>query len=321
MKFFIKVCLCLTLVSIIGSCSIKKLLQQKVRTYKKGYYVIANKKGEKPANVASYINTNISSVSVEEALFLDDLEMKFEKQKGQNVAVGRKVYIKNRITSQLFPWDRTDLMGEIGICRSQQTTQIADLIDDGEINNSVASLCVKNRRNFTKGQVRFSETAYSKLEDWNLDDFTDALYSFLQSCKAYKGNKQIKSKTFSIGSEADWIEICKIGQKYYKAGYAKMFFERYFSPFQITNSNGKDTSKFTGYYLWEFPVSLRKTDKYWYPIYRIPTECKVAKKCPSRSEINAGALNGRGLEIGWASNPMDVYFMQVQGSGIGVTED
>ena len=65
-----------------------------------------------------------------------------------------------------------------------------------------------------------------------------------------------------------------------------------------------------------------KTDKYWYPIYALPPECKGTNKskCPTRADINAGALSGRGLELAWASNPMDVYFMQVQGTGIGVTE-
>lgn len=323
MRFLLKFFVLLTIFGSFTSCT-KQIIRkgQYVRkNVKKGYYVIANNKSEVKANKNSYINTNISSVSAEEALFLDDLELKFQKQNGTKVAVGRKFHIQNRISSQLFPWDRPDLMGDIGICRSQQTTLMADLMDDGEINGTVKSLCVKNKRTFVKGQVHFRETGYSYLEDWNGDDFFDALHAFLQSCKAYKGNKNFQSKTFSIGTEADWMELCSLAQQYYKSGYAKMFFERYFSPFQITNANGQDTSKFTGYYLWEFPVSLTRSDKYWYPIYSMPTECKISKRCPSRNEINAGALSGRGLEIGWASNPMDVYFMQVQGSGIGITED
>ena len=293
-----------------------------MQNIKKGYYIIANKKTGVKADKKSYINTNISSVSEEEYVFLDDLEMSFEKQGNSNVAVGRKIFIKNNITTQQFPWDRTDLMGDIGICRAQQTTALADLMDDGEINGSAKGLCVGKLRSFTRGQIRFTETSYSYLEDWHGDDFHDALYAFLQSCNSFsKTNKAVRSNTFSIGTTADWKQLCDIGNQYYKAKYSKMFFERYFSPFKITEKSGKDNSKFTGYYLWELPISLTKSSKYWYPIYQIPAECRIAKKCPSRNEINAGILNGRNLEIGWASNPMDVYFMQVQGSGIGVTED
>jgi len=35
----------------------------------------------------------------------------------------------------------------------------------------------------------------------------------------------------------------------------------------------------------------------------------------SRSEIEDGALAGRGLEIGWAADPIELFFLQIQGSG------
>ena len=312
-----------TSLTLVGCVKKVRYGQYVIKYGKKNLYSIANKKGEVKANKNSYINTNISSVTVEEAIFLDDLELKFQKINGQYVALGRKFFMHNNISTKPFPWDRIDLMGRLGICRAQQTTAMADLLDDGTINGSVQALCLRDKdiRSFTKGPVKFTETSYSLLEDWHGDDFTDALYAFLQSCQAFKNDKPVQSKIFSIGTEADWRELCDVGKQYYRAGYSKMFFERYFSPFKITNANGKTYSKFTGYYLWELPISLTRSSKYWYPIYSIPPECKLAKRCPSRSEINAGALSGRGLEIGWASNPMDVYFMQVQGSGIGITED
>jgi membrane-bound lytic murein transglycosylase A len=34
-----------------------------------------------------------------------------------------------------------------------------------------------------------------------------------------------------------------------------------------------------------------------------------------RSEIEDGALAGRGLEIGWAADPIELFFLQIQGSG------
>ena len=288
-----------------------------------GLYYIANKRGGLTADLTrKYINTNITSITFEESIFLDDIDFGFKKINGKDVAIGRKLYMHNNISTQFFSFDRPDLMGEIGACRVLQQTLIEDLTDDGKINGSAKSHCLSQPRRFSKGQMMFKEVSYNDLEDWHGDDFKDALYAFLQSCSAFKGEKLVQSKTFSIGTEADWRQICEIGSLYYKAGFSKNFFERYFSPFQITNINGKDESKFTGYYIWEFPVSLTRSDKYWYPIYAIPPECKANKnRCPSRDEINRGILAGRGLEIGWASNPMDVYFMQVQGSGFGITEE
>ncbi|HEY1145353.1 MAG TPA: MltA domain-containing protein, partial [Allosphingosinicella sp.] len=34
-----------------------------------------------------------------------------------------------------------------------------------------------------------------------------------------------------------------------------------------------------------------------------------------RAEIEEGALAGQGLEIGWAADPIDFFFLQIQGSG------
>lgn len=290
---------------------------------KRGYYHLSNKKGGVKADKSRmYINTNISSITLEESIFLEDVDFGFKKMDGKDVAVGRKLYMYNIFSNQPFSFDRMDLMGDIGKCRIEQKTLIADIADDGQINGSVDSQCLKNRRQFKKGQMKFKEASYSELEDWQGDDFRDALYAFLQSCKSFKGNKPVGSKTFTVGTEADWRQICEIGKQYYKNGYSKVFFERYFSPFQITDVSGKDTSKFTGYYIWELPISLKRSDKYWYPIYSMPPECKKDQsKCPSRDEINQGALVGKGLELAWASNPMDVYFMQVQGSGFGIMED
>src|SRR3546814_21087429 len=35
----------------------------------------------------------------------------------------------------------------------------------------------------------------------------------------------------------------------------------------------------------------------------------------TRKEIDAGALAGRGLELAWAADPVDAFFLHVQGSG------
>jgi len=42
---------------------------------------------------------------------------------------------------------------------------------------------------------------------------------------------------------------------------------------------------------------------------------------PTRGDIDAGALAGRGLEIAWAADPIDLFVLHVQGSGLLRLED
>ena len=37
--------------------------------------------------------------------------------------------------------------------------------------------------------------------------------------------------------------------------------------------------------------------------------------CLSRASIEGGALRGRGLEIAWLDDPVEVFFLHIQGSG------
>ena len=82
---------------------------------KKGYYYIANKKGGvKVGKTKPYINTNLSSITMEESMFLEDIEFQIDNDasaSGQKTANGRKIFTQNKLTSQLLPFDRKDLMG------------------------------------------------------------------------------------------------------------------------------------------------------------------------------------------------------------------
>ncbi len=84
---------------------------------------------------------------------------------------------------------------------------------------------------------------------------------------------------------------------------------------QIKGRDGKGNVHFTGYFTPVIKVSRKKDEYYQYPLYTRPTNWKG--KLPSRAAIEGeGVLNGLGLELAWAADPVEVYFMQVQGSGI-----
>ena len=108
--------------------------------------------------------------------------------------------------------------------------------------------------------------------------------------------------------------------------------------FELIPSNAEtELSKvlFTGYYQPVIDGSLVATEDYRFPIYAKPLDLVSADSATSgerivgrmeqedllpyytRREIDQlGALRGRGLEIAWVKDPIDVFFLHIQGSGI-----
>ncbi|HYC23121.1 MAG TPA: MltA domain-containing protein [Candidatus Bathyarchaeia archaeon] len=71
----------------------------------------------------------------------------------------------------------------------------------------------------------------------------------------------------------------------------------------------------TGYY--EPTLRARRTPdaSFRHAIYGRPDDLGSGTPLPTRAEIEAGALSGRGLELFWTDDPIELFFLQVQGSG------
>lgn len=76
-------------------------------------------------------------------------------------------------------------------------------------------------------------------------------------------------------------------------------------------SNAK--SKFTGYYTPTLSAQLFPDSRYRYPIYKSPMS---HQRSLSRAEISSGALANKGLEVAWTDDPVGLFYMQIQGSGV-----
>jgi membrane-bound lytic murein transglycosylase A len=88
----------------------------------------------------------------------------------------------------------------------------------------------------------------------------------------------------------------------------------YLEAHQVRGKDRKGSVYFTGYYPPVLKVRKSPTEKYRYPIYAYPKDWEGP--LPSRAEIDGeGHLEGLGLELAYASNALDVYVMQLQGSG------
>lgn len=139
---------------------------------------------------------------------------------------------------------------------------------------------------------------FADLEGWAEDDHRAALASFRETC--------------DLLTDDDWVPLCRLAAD---AGDtpegARQFFELFFRPVVI----GSPPALFTGYFEPELDGSPVRTPRFAWPIYRRPPELQDGQVYLSRGEIERGALRGRGLELAWLDDPVDVYFLQVQGSG------
>lgn len=132
---------------------------------------------------------------------------------------------------------------------------------------------------------------------------------------------------------ADWQPACDAARATQDRD-AATFFARHFETVQV--ADGKAFA--TGYYEPEIHGSRTRRPGYEVPIYGRPTDLvdvdlgsftdtlagksirgrvDGTKLVPyhDRTAIEQGALAGRGLEIAWAADPVELFFLQIQGSG------
>lgn len=84
--------------------------------------------------------------------------------------------------------------------------------------------------------------------------------------------------------------------------------------FQLWGDDKKGNVHYTGYFTPVLKVRAKPDNIFKYPLYRYPKKWKG--KLPSRGQIEGeGALDSFNLEIAFAKSKLDIYFMQIQGSG------
>ncbi|UWS79608.1 murein transglycosylase A [Phaeobacter sp. G2] len=147
---------------------------------------------------------------------------------------------------------------------------------------------------------------FSQLDGWEEDNHAAALKVFLETCPDLK--------------DQDWQNLCALAQaqaqtlaqEQGKAG-ARSFFELFFRPVLIEDGT---PGLFTGYFEPELEGSRYRTSRFRYPVYRMPPEAKHSNPWLPRRDILTGpVMQGRGLEIAWVDDPVELFFLQIQGSG------
>jgi membrane-bound lytic murein transglycosylase A len=153
------------------------------------------------------------------------------------------------------------------------------------------------------GETAYSLMDFSQLDGWEKDDHAAALDVFLETCPDL--------------DDPDWHSLCALAQSQVQSeapDAARTFFELFFRPVLI--QDGADTALFTGYFEPELDGSRYRTDRFRYPVYRLPREARETNLwLPRRDILTSGVMEGRGLEIAWVDDPVELFFLQIQGSG------
>ncbi len=174
-----------------------------------------------------------------------------------------------------------------------------------------------------------------KKSDWSAiesslesDNLLPAWTAWLRSCSTLK-------------QKDAWKKVCDLTDNIKEPSNESIqnYFKKYFNVYTATNLDGSDTGMITGYYQPILKGSKVKTAQYKVPLYTTPKDLitvdlsevypelkskrlrgKLAgnKLVPylSRAEIDGQGSPLAGNEIVWVEDPVEAFFLEIQGSGI-----
>jgi membrane-bound lytic murein transglycosylase A len=172
----------------------------------------------------------------------------------------------------------------------------------------------------------FKPVSFDALPGWRRDDLREAWPAFLTSCEV-------------LVKRADWKEPCSVARDVdaRSENAVRLFFEAFFIPHHVLKADGTDDGLITGYYEPLLRGARKRGGAFQTPLHRAPDDLLAIEMAglypelkgmrlrgrlvgnkivpyPSRSEMG---LNGSlaGKELLWVDDPIEAFFLQVQGSG------
>lgn len=183
---------------------------------------------------------------------------------------------------------------------------------------------------------------FADLPHWADDDHAAAFAAFRRSCRYVLDSTVRGSKARSAGAglKAACAKALSLGVP--DTREARAFFESHFTPHRVVHA--ERDGLLTGYYEPRLAGSRLPTPQFTVPVLRRPPDlvniveesergatgqglthgrrtAAGIEPYPDRAAIEAGALAGQGLEFLYFADPVDVFVMQVQGSGLVVLPD
>ena len=208
--------------------------------------------------------------------------------------------------------------------------------------------CVTTAKDTAKDKVSdvrptiLSPVSFSSLPGWHDDSVLEALPALRSSCTRILKNPAGKSfgrlsipKTYG-----DFHAVCRaLVKNSFKTDKAlRAFLEGRFQPYMVS-AGGDSKGLFTGYYEASLNGSRTRTGTYKYPLYTRPSDLVMVDLGAFREELKgqriAGRVRGGALKpyedraqivrgkwphndkvLVWVDDPVDAFFVQIQGSGV-----
>ncbi|HEV2303596.1 MAG TPA: MltA domain-containing protein [Stellaceae bacterium] len=166
---------------------------------------------------------------------------------------------------------------------------------------------------------------FAALEGWSADRVSAAVPAFLKSCARFLTKPDEApldpwSVAADFGRVADWRGVCELAAALPPGddAAARHFFRSRFVPVLALDryraTAREPVGLFTGYFEIGLKGSLERRGRYQTPIYKMPADAALASRY-ARAEIEDGALAGQHLALLWVDDPIDAFFLQIQGSG------
>jgi membrane-bound lytic murein transglycosylase A len=191
-----------------------------------------------------------------------------------------------------------------------------------------------------------SQASFDDLDGWADDAHLDALIAYRHSCERLLTLPDDRRMGGTVpGTVGDWRGAC-VAAKYVAIdddAAARTYFETWFLPYEVSNNDEED-GLFTGFFEPELNGALKSHGPYAVPLYAKPDDLitvdlsefreefrgeRVAgrlvgsrlKPYPTRAAIDAGALGPKGRVLVWVDDPIDAFFLHIQGSGRILLDD
>ncbi len=190
-------------------------------------------------------------------------------------------------------------------------------------------------------QLVLTSATFAMLVGWETDQLNGAVAAFVRSCDRWQPRppeKNLASFRPEFGTYAQWRSVCEAAEtiSLNDDQAARQFFETRFQPFHAAN-NQQAEGLFTGYYEPELRGALAPSETFSVPLYQRPSDLIQVDLGEFRSDLRgrrvAGRIEGNRLRpyasraeierspspahqpFVWVDDPVDAFFLHIQGSG------
>lgn len=197
--------------------------------------------------------------------------------------------------------------------------------------------------------VVLKKASWSALAGWKDDQQAESLKAFKVSCRRIVKNGAAKrlGKDARFGTYGEWHPACRAALTLNDVNdrTARRFFEQYFTPYAVSSDTGSREGLFTGYYESSLKGSRTRRGVYQTPLRQRPDDLVMVQLGEFRDDLKGRRIAGRvvngklrpyedraGITQGklprgqdeslvWIDNPVDAFFVEIQGSGRVMLDD